>query len=76
MIGFSSLSIPIIGLSPFIAGHMVIQCGDQLPPNGRDELQAYGVSITKGLFISGLRYFLVYRALALATAGQLHPFII
>jgi hypothetical protein len=33
MIGFSPLSIPIIGLSPFSVCHLVIQCGGQLPPN-------------------------------------------
>jgi hypothetical protein len=32
MIGFSSLSVPVIGLSRFSVGHMVIQCCDQLRP--------------------------------------------
>jgi hypothetical protein len=43
--------------------------------NVGDELQAKRLSRIKGLFVTGLSYFLVYRALALATSGQLHPLV-
>jgi hypothetical protein len=49
MIGFSLLSVPIIGRAPFSAGDMVIQCGDLLPPDVTAKPRAGCVSMLNGI---------------------------